>query len=254
MTSTSDKVCKLCLRLTVLRNSHILPEFAYKSMYDEKHRFMVISPKPEVPIRRLQKGHREKLLCDKCEVRFSVWEKYVKEVIYDGRNVSGERHENVIALHGLDYGAVRLYYLSLLWRMGASTLPMFKEVELGPHAETLRRMLLDGDPGEPETFGFFCVAPLIDGRIYDDLIREPERIRMGGHILYRVIVGGLLLVFATNPEAFRPEARIALIQKNGDWSIVTRDARNIDFLNKWFTAQAEAERMRQGKAFGSVGR
>ena len=66
--------CKLCLRESDLRYSHIIPEYFYKPMYDSKHRFMQISTVQEYPTTFLQKGVREYLLCNRCEEQFSKYE------------------------------------------------------------------------------------------------------------------------------------------------------------------------------------
>ena len=216
-------------------------------MYDEKHRYMVIHSNSTRRIPKVQKGLREYLLCEICEGRFGRYEKYVKEFIYDGKNVTGEWQQQGVLLRGLDYRTTRLYYLSLLWRMGVSTLKMFKDVSLGPHEERLRSMLLAENPGEPTDYGFLCTMPLIEGRLYDDWIREPEWVRVNGHRFYRVVIGGLLYLFTTNPESIRPDVRWALLQKNGDWPILAREVRTIPFLNQWFEVQAKAERQRQSE-------
>ena len=53
--------CKLCNKERELRNSHIVPEFFYKEIYDEKHR---IFPRKEGrKYGQMQKGYREPLLC-----------------------------------------------------------------------------------------------------------------------------------------------------------------------------------------------
>lgn len=43
--------CKLCLKEKELMFSHIIPEFFYEPMYDEKHRFMQISTIQEIPLK-----------------------------------------------------------------------------------------------------------------------------------------------------------------------------------------------------------
>ena len=63
--------CFLCLSEATLRASHVVPEFFYKPMYDEKHRFFTVSSDPERRDRMHQKGVRESLLCDDCEGRFA---------------------------------------------------------------------------------------------------------------------------------------------------------------------------------------
>jgi hypothetical protein len=44
-TEQTDQQCKLCRLPRQLRKSHIIPEFMYTSMYDDKHRFHVVSTK-----------------------------------------------------------------------------------------------------------------------------------------------------------------------------------------------------------------
>ncbi len=58
--------CRLCLQDSVLRKSHIIPEFFYKNTYDEEHRLPEISLNPAVPNRwRRRKGVYERMLCGK---------------------------------------------------------------------------------------------------------------------------------------------------------------------------------------------
>jgi hypothetical protein len=68
-----SKPCALCLDTNVkLAQSHIVPEFLYKALYDSKHRFQVISTNPSVRNSLEQKGLREPLLCKACEATISV--------------------------------------------------------------------------------------------------------------------------------------------------------------------------------------
>ncbi len=52
-------VCKLCSNEAEIRHSHILPEFFYSDIYDNKHRTLEISQGSE---RTIQKGLRKYLL------------------------------------------------------------------------------------------------------------------------------------------------------------------------------------------------
>jgi hypothetical protein len=61
------KYCALCLRESPLRLSHIIPEFAYKPAYDEKHRAHAIPGHAPDDNFYVQKGFRYPLLCDECE-------------------------------------------------------------------------------------------------------------------------------------------------------------------------------------------
>jgi len=76
--------CALCQSESPLQNSHIIPEFFYKQLYDNIHRFHIVSNQSSKPERFGQKGFREKLLCSSCEQKIARWEKYAKEAFVDG--------------------------------------------------------------------------------------------------------------------------------------------------------------------------
>jgi hypothetical protein len=63
--------CKLCQREAELQNSHVLSEFLYRELYDDKHRLAALS-QDRKPI-SLQTGVKEPMLCRACEQGFSKW-------------------------------------------------------------------------------------------------------------------------------------------------------------------------------------
>lgn len=229
--------CALCQNSADLRNSHIIPELVYKPMYDDKHRFMQISPK-QSQITHHQKGFRQHLLCQACETYLSKSENYVKHFLYIKTNPA--RFDGPwIYLHGLNYHYIRIFFLSVLWRMSVCTLKVFQSVSLGPHEERIRQMLLDDNPGKPDQYGFFAVVPVIDGKVFTDWILEPDLIRYDNQHLYRVVIGGILYMFTASNQPLRPPLPCLFIQKNGDWVLQYRDVRQIDFLNKWFNVASK---------------
>ena len=72
--SFEDNECRLCgSDDEPLRNSHILPEFLYRPLYNEKGHMLAIR-EPDAthrPTERIQKGIREKLFCECCEQYFN---------------------------------------------------------------------------------------------------------------------------------------------------------------------------------------
>ena len=160
--------CALCHRRQKLRDSHIIPEFLYTSLYDDKHRFHEMSVIPEQNNSLHQKGVREPLLCAECEGLFSEWERYASLVLKGGVELSYRREGSLIYIGGLDYAKFRLFQLSVLWRAGVSSLPFFDAVGLGKHAEILRQLLLRGDPGRPFRYGclMFGIKVEDEARVY----------------------------------------------------------------------------------------
>lgn len=166
--------CALCQLGKPLHNSHIIPEFFYKLIYDNLHRFHVISTDSSKPETFGQKGVREKLLCNACEQKFGRWEKYAKEAFAEGRGIKIVRHNKHFKLENLDYRRFRLFLLSLLWRMGVSELDFFSLTDLGDkHLEKLRIALLNEDPLEPQQYPCLMSIVKIKGTVHMDWISQP---------------------------------------------------------------------------------
>lgn len=197
--------CKLCLSEKTLVNSHIIPEFCYKPLYDERHRLNELHTDPSVRDRCfLQKGVREKLLCLDCEHIISPSEKYVREVLYGG--VVNERYvaNNIIHLSLIDYAKLKLFQLSILWRASVSSHEFFKNVSLGDYDEAIRKMILSGDPGTP--YQFPCAMNSIvtgDGKldVVDGFIWSPDKMIQNGQVLYRFFFGGSMWMFFATDDA-----------------------------------------------------
>ncbi len=234
MTGLQNQNCRLCLEDKPLCRSHIISEFNYRPMYDDEHRFRILSSEPRKKTQFKRKGLRERLLCRDCESLISKWEQYVRNILYGGTGFYGRDDGAYHYVSGLDYGRVRLYYLSILWRMSISTLDMYKEVSLGPHEETIREMLLASDPGKPDQYGVVCIAPVIDGQMFDDWILQPTYAIVQSHRVYRIVIGGLLYLFFVSSHSVPRELKDAFVSETGDWVIVTRDVRKIPFINQWF--------------------
>ena len=231
--------CRLCCQIRKLSNSHIIPEFFYDCIYDDKHRLNFVSGGPTKAPRPEQKGLREYLLCDKCETQLSKHEGYVRRVMYGGADCHKSRVGDLYVLTGLNYQHIRLCYLSILWRMSVSRHPFFSEVTLGRHEEIIRNMLLHGDAGLPEHYGFLGFVPFINGKFHSDLITQPECVKHCGHRLYRVVIGGLLIVFFVSSHHPPQGVKDFFPQPDGKWSMIGKDIGQLTFLAEWFVAVAK---------------
>jgi hypothetical protein len=85
------------------------------------------------------------------------------------------------------------------------------------------------------------------GKFNEDLIIEPEWIRVGGHRLYRIVIGGLLCFCSLNPSVIPPEWHPALLAEDGTWRLLAGEVEKIPCLKQWFSAHAKAERMRESR-------
>ena len=123
--------CALCHQDAKLCDSHIIPEFLYATLYDEKHRFHGISIDPQKRDNIYQKGIYEKLLCVSCEQSISEAESYASKLFNGGVGMSFTPEANRLHLSGLNYVQLRLFQLSILWRAGVSFPPDRVDREFG---------------------------------------------------------------------------------------------------------------------------
>lgn len=228
--------CALCRSPAPLCNSHILSEFLYKPSYDAKHRLHLISTDPALEPGFEQKGLREQMLCKKCETQFSRYEKHAEQVLFGAKKVTTASPEGLGVLYAVDYIRLRLFLLSLIWRMHESNLDFFSEVDLGPHAEALRSTLLAEEPLSPGNYPFAITAVKIDGVLREDMVLQPERLRVDHSILYRFIARGLLICIWMTRTNLPPVIvnAMELMRLNGTLFIIEREAKDIAFLANTF--------------------
>lgn len=225
-------ICALCRADSSLRNSHIIPEFLYDTLYDDQHRLHQLSTKPDTKNRLLQKGIREPLLCEGCEQRLSVTERYVSLVLNGGVGLTYKREGKRLLLEGLDYAKFKLFQLSVLWRASISSLPMFSQVSLGPHEERLRQMLLREDPGPPERYGCLMFLLLHEGQLVQDLIVQPTWARLVGHYAYRFVFGGMVSLYVVSGHELPHYVTENFIQPSGTCIIRLQNMDELVFLIK----------------------
>ena len=184
-------VCALCKLEKPLVNSHVMPELLYKPLYDEKHRTALFESRGGKQ-RLIQKGLRERLLCDDCERVIQVYEDYFARYWYQTKPVPAEVHCRELPLSGIDYRLCKLFVLSIIWRASASRLAELHGGALGPHEERIRKMILNGDPGPLDKYQILA-ALIIDtatGEVWDELVVSPRKTRVNTHWASRVVFGG----------------------------------------------------------------
>lgn len=215
-----NEPCRLCQSEGELRFSHILPEFLYKPLYDEKHRLIGLKPEPDPGLNEdlLQKGIREYLLCADCEQHLSKFERYASQVLRELPDASREPAGAVVRVPGIDYARFKLFQLSLLWRAGVSNQASFQGVRLGPHEQRLRQMIRESNPGEPLDYGCVLIRPRGPEKL-DQLIKLPGYLRFLGHNGYDMLLAGMVWIFVVSNHSSRIHEKGSFLTKNGTLSI-----------------------------------
>ncbi len=212
-------ICRLCKQdRTLLKKSHIIPDFMYQNLYDKNHRFHQLIPKKYIEdelksIPKFSGEYDQNILCQKCDNELiGNLESYTAKTMYGGELKPQETPETKVLNnpHGLpfyhisniDYSKYKLFLLSILWRSAISNRPFFSSVTLGPHEEQIRLMLLNNDPGNVEDYPIFFMTFLNDSNFPKDIITDPRttRFKEGGHRAIVFIITGVVYVFFTGSK------------------------------------------------------
>ena len=157
--------CRLCTRAAILRESHIFPRFLFTALRNEKGHFLGISGNGRYGVDVLQDGLKEHLLCDECEALCSVeYERPFQRLWMSRRHqvLTSPWHPDKTLTLNVDYRSFKLFHLLNLWRSSISSLPSCRSISLGPHEESIRKMLLSKDPGPEEKYAVSAHA-MYDG-------------------------------------------------------------------------------------------
>lgn len=202
--SERNMLCRLCKEDRPLRQSHIFPEWLYKPLYDDNHRFFVLSTDVKKKRGKRPKGIYERLLCGECEHRFSKWEEYARSIFYE-LPLRVTEDGRAVVFSGLQYTPFKLFQMSLIWRASIASRPEVHRIDLGPHVERLRKMLFEGCPGKVYQYGSILMLPALGQELMQQFLYPPESLptKLDGHSAYRAVFGGLFWVFVVSNHANR---------------------------------------------------
>lgn len=245
-------VCKLCQQDRKLCNSHIIPEFFYKALYDEKHRFIAYADDPNQKNEVLQLGIREELLCEDCEQILNKHETYAKQVLYDGLHAQHDDRPDAFVFQGLEYDKFKLFQLSILWRAGISTLAGFRAVTLGPHAETIRKMLIAQNPGEPYQYGCVMFFTRTDMEVEQYIMMMPRAAKFVSHRGFLFLFGGIFWHYIVSKHSHLFPHPANFLSKEGTL-LVQRDTEGVaaqilqDDVSQLVSTELQRRKLRENR-------
>lgn len=202
----------------------------YSGMYDEKGRISKLNldnPRRESFI---QSGIWEKyILCFRCENEFlSGLEGYAKVILFGGDYKWGELpdytylNKNLKIGNGIDYTKMKLFFLSILWRVHISNRKEFSKVNLGEKGGILKRMLNSGDPGKEDDFK---VIPLLynNNSIPVKSMIPPKHIPLGEHEYVLVHINTLSIFFKISENIDKEHFNSFGLFEDGSMKVIIGD-------------------------------
>ncbi len=224
-------VCGFCDEIKILCKSHIIPEFEYKTLYDEKHRMSVIQD--TVPGGRyIQKGFYEYLLCTGCE-RFlnSEYESFYSKNYSNLLPAKLKRIVSEFTIKGVDYSRFKLYLLSVFWRILIARNMPFSHVKNQMHINPIRQLLKSKIPpceSDYPLYGFLIIDKR-DGEVFKEIITTPRLIRISGIPAVMAVFGGVKWVLFLSTGLKMPPPSI---RQNGLLVLQVRDIKEIGEIRR----------------------
>jgi hypothetical protein len=225
--------CALCLQEKDLRESHISSKFLWKhsGITGEKKSFAVNSPThPELNEPHRQDGIKEYLLCHDCEQQIGRYETYAARALFHDDGPVKNRPSQHYVWQGLDYTRLKLFQMSILWRMGVSSHPFYAHVNLDKHAEILRTMLLSEDPGEPWQYGSMTALLEYAGEPILGVFSQPLRTKKFGRHVYSYTIAGMHWYQYVTSHQPEQEIQQILLQPSGTWVLFRGELEGIPEL------------------------
>lgn len=220
--------------------SHVIPEFMYRAMYDSKHRFFGFSRKRFDPVLTFQKGLRENLLCRDCEQQFGRYENYAAQFFYGNAGKPVKSEGKHMIWRNAQYARLKLFFLSLLWRFGVTSIEQLSGADLGPHQEKLKKMLLAEDPGDYLVYPCAITAVTWKGSHIADLMIGPGKGRLEGQQIWQFVVAGFVFAFFVSSHAAPSSISTTFLRPNGTLIIGVREITEIPSLHQIARQVADA--------------
>ena len=150
-------ICKLTGNDGQPAKAHIIPESFYLINRSEKGPLKLVTNTSGVYPKRSWTGiYDETIVTQEGEKRFLEWDDYAYRLLVEQINTAAElKHRGSVLAYiydSFDYPKLKLFFLSVLWRAGVSSHPVFKRVKLGPHSSTLRNAILEANPGNSDFY------------------------------------------------------------------------------------------------------
>lgn len=206
-------ICQFCLTETKLIEAHIIPKWAFKSLYpDPKDRSepLILVEKGSVKKRPIG-PYDPNILCSKCDNFFSIYEGYAKKVFFEMPRKNYSTLSQIVENANID--KVKIFLLSVIWRASISSRPEFQDVTLGAYKEKIRNLLLTVQSSQDETLAkeYLFIATKFDNGtlpqgVVEGNVMMPRFGKIGPiNVIYLYLPGGLKFIVKTDQRRFSKE-------------------------------------------------
>jgi len=149
--------CKLCKLDKKLAKAHIIPRSFCLRAKGDSNQLLEARQHDVKDVEDWQNGiWDDQILCETCDGGFSSWDGYAFELLGNppGNDKLPQNDSEMLAfiIKDIDYGLLKLFILSVLWRASVSSLPFFSKIQLGKYESIIADMIRSQNPGSYDQF------------------------------------------------------------------------------------------------------
>ena len=192
-----------------LEDSHIIPAAFYKEGSPKGDTFWRVSAEEHAKKRHI--GEYDQIVCKSCEARFGVWDQYAIEKLLRLPLPETIHSRQTLTLADFDYNKLKLFFISLLWRLDASTRDLGMHVDVGrKHRIRLTDMILNEEAGDWQEYAINLTRLHDEGKHYVYCAIPAKTGRIKSMTFYQLYAAGFRITIKCDSRLIQPHTSIFL--------------------------------------------
>lgn len=212
-------ICKLTGKEGTPAKAHIIPESFYLFDKELNEPSLLVTNSKGIYSKRTWKGiYDDSIVTQEGERYFLKCDDYAFKLLVE-QFASAKPLElkgSIVAYiyDNFDYDKLKLFFLSVLWRAAVSSHPFFKRVDIGSHLETIRKAIIESDPGSSHFYS--TVLALFDASDERNWakIMDPFKGRIADITFYTFYLGNIVAYIKVDKRKARTPMREIQIDPN----------------------------------------
>lgn len=196
--------CKFCNKeVSKLVDAHIIPRAFFEEIkkYNNTQYLLSFTNTPGYYTQKSWIGlYDNSLVCKSCEELFSPFDDYAIKLLLktlDFDEIKDEaRGLGVWKKDNYNYNKLKMFFLTLLWRAGASNMQQFKRVQLGSYLNKLKENIRNNNPGTEHEYSVLLSRFEENDEIGRNFFLDPHLVKkpFDGINCYRFYLGAGYIV------------------------------------------------------------
>jgi len=217
--------CKFCGAHKPLIKAHVVPAGFFRRLrHGNRPPRMLTNINGVYPKKAPTGVYDTSIVCAECEAQFGPWDDYAQQLLQDeplnGRKMYVGRELVAYEVPGYGYEALKLFFVSLLWRASASSHSFYGKIRLGPFERRAKELIKRRVPGGPEEFS---VVLSKFKHPYGSTILDPHPEKFFGINYVRFYLGGYVAYVKVDQRKTPASLSKHILRDGKSLCIIVRD-------------------------------